>query len=90
MATVEKLTGVHIDHFAEVNLDGFYQLAKVLGGVEVCLKQRGSRQELRGELPGRATSTWTPRKRWRSSASATACPMVTWTGPTASRRSSTR
>jgi LCP family protein required for cell wall assembly len=36
--TVEKLTGVHIDHFAEVNLDGFYELAKVLGGVEVCLK----------------------------------------------------
>jgi LCP family protein required for cell wall assembly len=35
--TVEKLTGVHIDHFAEVNLDGFYELAKILGGVEVCL-----------------------------------------------------
>ena len=37
VATVEKLTGVHIDHFAEVNLDGFYELAKVFGGVEVCL-----------------------------------------------------
>ena len=37
VATVEKLTGVHVDHFAEVNLDGFYELAKVLGGVEVCL-----------------------------------------------------
>jgi LCP family protein required for cell wall assembly len=37
VATVEHLTGVHIDHFAEVNLDGFYELAKVLGGVEVCL-----------------------------------------------------
>jgi LCP family protein required for cell wall assembly len=35
--TVEKLTGVHIDHFAEVNLDGFYELAKVLGHVQVCL-----------------------------------------------------
>ena len=35
--TVEQLTGVHIDHFAEINLDGFYELAKVLGGVEVCL-----------------------------------------------------
>ena len=39
VATVEQLTGVHIDHFAEVNLDGFYELASVLGGVEVCLKQ---------------------------------------------------
>src|SRR5579859_6359607 len=38
VATVEKLTGMHIDHFAEVNLAGFYELAKVLGGVEVCLK----------------------------------------------------
>jgi LCP family protein required for cell wall assembly len=35
--TVEQLTGVHIDHFAELNLDGFYELAKVMGGVEVCL-----------------------------------------------------
>ena len=32
-------TGVHVDHFAEVNLDGFYELASVLGGVEVCLKE---------------------------------------------------
>lgn len=39
VATVEKLTGVHIDHFAEVNLDGFYELARIFGGVEVCLKQ---------------------------------------------------
>jgi LCP family protein required for cell wall assembly len=38
VATVAKLTGVHIDHFAEVNLAGFYELAKVFGGVEVCLK----------------------------------------------------
>ena len=38
VATVEQLTGVHIDHFAEINLDGFYELAKVLGGVQVCLK----------------------------------------------------
>ena len=39
VATVESFTGVQIDHFAEVNLDGFYELAKVLGGVQVCLKQ---------------------------------------------------
>jgi LCP family protein required for cell wall assembly len=39
IATVEQLTGVPIDHFAEVNLDGFYELAKAFGGVEVCLNQ---------------------------------------------------
>jgi LCP family protein required for cell wall assembly len=38
VATVEKLTGVHVDHFAAVNLYGFYELAKVIGGVEVCLR----------------------------------------------------
>jgi LCP family protein required for cell wall assembly len=38
VATVQKLTGVHIDHFAAVNLYGFYELARVLGGVQVCLK----------------------------------------------------
>jgi LCP family protein required for cell wall assembly len=38
VATVEQLTGVHIDHFAEVNLGGFYELAKVFGGVQVCLR----------------------------------------------------
>lgn len=37
VATVEALTGVHVDHFAAVNLYGFYELARVLGGVEVCL-----------------------------------------------------
>jgi LCP family protein required for cell wall assembly len=38
VATVAAVTGVHIDHFAELNLDGFYELASVLGGVTVCLR----------------------------------------------------
>jgi len=36
--TVESVTGVHIDHFVEVNLAGFYALAQVFGGIEVCVK----------------------------------------------------
>ncbi|SDK27133.1 transcriptional attenuator, LytR family [Actinopolyspora mzabensis] len=36
--TVTDLTGVGIDHYAEVNLLGFYRLTKAVGGVEVCLK----------------------------------------------------
>ena len=36
--TVESVTGVHIDHFVETNLAGFYYLAQAFGGVEVCLK----------------------------------------------------
>lgn len=37
--TVEHLTGVHIDHFAELNLWGFYELAKIFGPIEVCLQK---------------------------------------------------
>lgn len=38
VATVEQLTGVPIDKLAEVSLVGFYDMAKALGGVQVCLK----------------------------------------------------
>lgn len=34
---VQDLTGVPVDHFAEVNLASFYHLTDALGGVEVCL-----------------------------------------------------
>ncbi|NUT93318.1 MAG: LCP family protein [Saccharothrix sp.] len=34
---VQDLTGVRVDHYAEVNLYGFYLLTQVIGGVEVCL-----------------------------------------------------
>ena len=36
--TVEDLTGVGIDHYAEINLLGFSLLTEAVGGVEVCLK----------------------------------------------------
>ena len=36
--TVQALTGVHIDHFIEVNLEGFYYLAQAFGGITVCVK----------------------------------------------------
>jgi len=36
--TVESVTGVHIDHFIEVNLAGFYYLAQAFGGIEACVK----------------------------------------------------
>jgi LCP family protein required for cell wall assembly len=38
IATVEAVTGVHIDHFVEANLIGFYSLAQAFGGIEVCVK----------------------------------------------------
>jgi anionic cell wall polymer biosynthesis LytR-Cps2A-Psr (LCP) family protein len=36
--TVESVTGVHIDHFVESNIIGFYYLARQFGGMEVCIK----------------------------------------------------
>ena len=36
--TVSALTGVHIDHFAEVNLAGFFYLAQAFSGIYVCVK----------------------------------------------------
>ena len=36
--TVQDLTGVTIDHYAEVNLLGFAQITQAIGGVRVCLK----------------------------------------------------
>ncbi|MDL9937083.1 LCP family protein [Gordonia sp. ABSL1-1] len=57
--TVANLTGVHVDHYAEVGLLGFVLLTKAVGGVDVCLKApardpftgarfRGGRQTLNG------------------------------------------
>jgi LCP family protein required for cell wall assembly len=39
IATVENLTGVTIDHYAEINLAGFVELTEALGGVSVCLNK---------------------------------------------------
>jgi LCP family protein required for cell wall assembly len=40
--TVQNLTGVHVDHYVEVNLYGFYLLSKAIGGVRVCLRHSTS------------------------------------------------
>lgn len=56
VATVEQLTGVRIDHYAEVNLYGFYLLTQAIGGVEVCLNQATSDPGSGADFPaGRQT-----------------------------------
>jgi LCP family protein required for cell wall assembly len=37
--TIEGLTGAGVDHYAEVNLLGFYEITNAIGGVEVCLNR---------------------------------------------------
>jgi LCP family protein required for cell wall assembly len=36
--TVDGVSGLHIDHYVEVGLLGFYDITNELGGVQVCLK----------------------------------------------------
>jgi len=36
--TVESVTGVHVDHFIESNIIGFFELAQQFGGLEVCIQ----------------------------------------------------
>jgi LCP family protein required for cell wall assembly len=35
--TIHALTGLHIDHYMQVNLLGFYRISEAIGGVTVCL-----------------------------------------------------
>ncbi|MEY9847858.1 LCP family protein required for cell wall assembly [Streptacidiphilus sp. BW17] len=42
LTTVQKFLNVHIDHFAEVNLIGFYDIAQAIGPVTVCLNHATS------------------------------------------------
>lgn len=50
--TVEKLTGLRVDHTVVVDFKGFASLTKVVGGVEVCLPQNIYQGDLN---PHRAT-----------------------------------
>ncbi len=36
---VEALSGVHVDHFVELDFDGFVDMVDALGGVDVCLAE---------------------------------------------------
>jgi LCP family protein required for cell wall assembly len=37
--TIQNLTGVGIDRYAEVNLLGFYDITNAIGGIDVCLNE---------------------------------------------------
>jgi LCP family protein required for cell wall assembly len=38
VGAVENLTGLTVDHYAEINLVGFHDLTTTIGGVDVCLR----------------------------------------------------
>ena len=84
---VQAFTGMKIDHYAEVNLLGFYLLSNAIGGVPVCLNAAVERPVVgrRSSPPARRRCRAPPP--CRSSGSGTACRTATWTGSSGSRRS---
>jgi LCP family protein required for cell wall assembly len=51
IATLEALLDIPIDHFAEVNLIGFYDVAGDIGPVQVCLKRAVHDQNSGADFP---------------------------------------
>lgn len=41
--TIHALTGLHIDHYMQVSLLGFYRISQAIGGVTVCLNHAQNR-----------------------------------------------
>ncbi|MFT3901426.1 MAG: LCP family protein [Gordonia sp. (in: high G+C Gram-positive bacteria)] len=37
--TIESVSGVHIDHYAEIGFSGFANIVDAVGGVKICLKE---------------------------------------------------
>ena len=50
ISTISTLLNVPIDHFAEVNLVGFYDLANALGGIQVCLNRAVNDSQYSGAI----------------------------------------
>jgi LCP family protein required for cell wall assembly len=48
---VEDVSGVTIDHYAEVNLLSFYEISKAVGGVEVCLNRATKDKDSGADFP---------------------------------------
>jgi len=53
--TVELATGVHIDHYAEINFGGFVKMVDGLGGVPVCTKTAIDDEKSNLHLPAGTT-----------------------------------
>jgi LCP family protein required for cell wall assembly len=56
VATVERLTDVRIDHYVQIDFNGFVAMVDRLGGVEVCLSEPAKEKDSGIDLPaGRQT-----------------------------------
>ncbi|MCL9797763.1 LCP family protein, partial [Frankia sp. AgKG'84/4] len=57
VATLEQLTGIRIDHYAEVDFGGFQAMTTAIGGVDVCLTASPDVESLTLENGRRVRST---------------------------------
>jgi LCP family protein required for cell wall assembly len=51
VSTVEQLSGLQIDHYMQVDFDGFRGIVNELGGVEVCLSEPAKEAQSEIDLP---------------------------------------
>lgn len=70
ISAVADLTGIQVDHYAEVGLLGFVLLTDAVGGVDVCLQEPVDDPMSGAHFPG-GTSTLMVATPWPSSVSAT-------------------
>jgi LCP family protein required for cell wall assembly len=82
--TVESVTGVHIDHFIESDIIGFYELAQQFGGLEVCIQPAPAQDGLPSGAAS-STCTWGRPTHWPTSGRATPCRGSTSAAPPGSR-----
>lgn len=83
--TVANLTGVQVDHYAEVGLLGFVLLTKAVGGVDVCLKDAVNEPFSGARFRRPAVRPSTGRRHWASCVSVTICRAAISTGSPGSR-----
>lgn len=91
--TVEKLTGLRVDHTVVVDFKGFAALTDVVGGVEVCLPQPIHQRDLNPHRTTPASSCSRAANRrspGRRPSTTSACVTASATAPTSAASSDSR
>ena len=55
--TVERLSGVRVDHYIQIDLAGFKRMTDAIGGVDVCMRKAPSSDNLSDDLSAASTAT---------------------------------
>ncbi len=81
--TIEYNTGLRVDHYMEVGMQGIVAMTDAVGGIEVCFEEAiPTRTAASTSRPAARRST--ARRPWRGCGCATPTPRATWAGSSAS------